>query len=238
MRSRKKQALFKVPEPSDAQVHHFSARRYASLPQTYTEPALFAGQNSLQALYHVLRDVRDSGTHPLLFHATKDFVAIYDQFPKSKYHLLVLPRAAQFASIHEFDRTKRQDMAFLSRMVQFGDEVIHGALQRIEPERVFISGFHAIPSLHPVHMHVLSLDLAGRALRKKRHYNSFATPFFLESHQALAHIRAGGRFDTANDMYNAYLEQSMQCLWCGAALSGMDVCRNHIAACPERLTAV
>ena len=43
-----------------------------------------------------------------------------------------------------------------------------------------LMGFHAIPSMKQVHMHIISLDFQGRGLKKKHHYNSFVTEFFID----------------------------------------------------------
>lgn len=44
---------------------------------------------------------------------------------------------------------------------------------------VFKIGYHAIPSLHPLHIHIISQDFDAPALKTKKHYLSFTTRFFL-----------------------------------------------------------
>ncbi|KAG8748728.1 hypothetical protein FRC10_000119 [Ceratobasidium sp. 414] len=48
-------------------------------------------------------------------------------------------------------------------------------------------GFHAVPSMDHVHLHVLSSDLCAPALKKKQHYNSFRPDlgFFLHLEDVL-----------------------------------------------------
>jgi Scavenger mRNA decapping enzyme C-term binding len=41
-------------------------------------------------------------------------------------------------------------------------------------------GYHGNPSLRPLHLHVISQDLDGRAMKTLKHWNSFTTPFFCE----------------------------------------------------------
>lgn len=36
-------------------------------------------------------------------------------------------------------------------------------------------GYHAIPSLQPLHIHIISQDFDSPALKKKQHWNSFTT---------------------------------------------------------------
>jgi len=42
-----------------------------------------------------------------------------------------------------------------------------------------VAGIHAHPSMNHLHIHVLSLDRYSECLRHKKHYNSFATSFFI-----------------------------------------------------------
>ncbi len=46
-------------------------------------------------------------------------------------------------------------------------------------EKEVVSGIHASPSMTHLHIHVLSVDRFNECLRKRPHYNSFATPFFV-----------------------------------------------------------
>ncbi|KAH7305657.1 HIT domain-containing protein [Rhexocercosporidium sp. MPI-PUGE-AT-0058] len=41
-------------------------------------------------------------------------------------------------------------------------------------------GIHAHPSMNHLHIHVLSVDRYSECLKHRKHYNSFATPFFVE----------------------------------------------------------
>ncbi|KNH04571.1 aprataxin [Perkinsela sp. CCAP 1560/4] len=204
----------------------------------YNEPPMFAGKNSLNALKEIQLEVQRTGNHPLLFQKSGDFIAIYDQFPKSKYHLLVIPRKAEYESIHAFDTSKRDDLRFLIEMIRFGDQIIHRTLKRIDPGRVFISGFHSIPSLHPIHLHVMSVDLEGRAMRKKKHYNSFATSFFLESHETLKKLLSGNRVDRIEHTSVDLQKVPMKCIWCDEGLEDISSWRNHAAGCRENLTSI
>jgi aprataxin len=41
-------------------------------------------------------------------------------------------------------------------------------------------GIHAHPSMNHLHVHVLSVDRFSECLKHRKHYNSFATPFFID----------------------------------------------------------
>lgn len=42
-------------------------------------------------------------------------------------------------------------------------------------------GYHAQPSMHRLHLHVISKDMNSEFLKNKKHWNSFTTEFFMNS---------------------------------------------------------
>lgn len=42
-------------------------------------------------------------------------------------------------------------------------------------------GYHAIPSMSQLHLHMISQDFDSPCLKTKRHWNSFNTKYFLDS---------------------------------------------------------
>lgn len=42
-----------------------------------------------------------------------------------------------------------------------------------------MSGVHAHPSMNHLHVHVMSVDRYSECLKHRKHYNSFATAFFV-----------------------------------------------------------
>lgn len=55
-------------------------------------------------------------------------------------------------------------------------------------------GFHAVPSMDTVHLHVISMDLVSPRLKHKKHYQSFhpTKGFFLTLDQVKCHLVAKG----------------------------------------------
>ena len=43
----------------------------------------------------------------------------------------------------------------------------------------FRVGYHAVPSLRPMHIHIISEDFSSDCLKNKKHYQSFCFPFFI-----------------------------------------------------------
>ncbi|PBP18121.1 HIT domain-containing protein [Diplocarpon rosae] len=69
-------------------------------------------------------------------------------------------------------------------------------------------GIHAHPSMAHLHIHVLSVDRYSASLKHRKHYNSFATPFFVDL----------ADFPLATDderRTGRYLDRNMQCWRCG-----------------------
>lgn len=50
-------------------------------------------------------------------------------------------------------------------------------------------GYHAVPSMQRLHLHVISTDFVSPCLKTKYHWNSFTTPFFLHSSGLIWHTR-------------------------------------------------
>ncbi|KAJ4250517.1 aprataxin-like protein [Fusarium torreyae] len=72
------------------------------------------------------------------------------------------------------------------------------------------AGVHAVPSMRHLHVHVLSRDMYSEALRHRKHYNSFNTPFLVDLDDfPLAADDA--RRDTKEE---AYLRWDMKCWRC------------------------
>ena len=46
-------------------------------------------------------------------------------------------------------------------------------------EKEVVSGVHAHPSMNHLHIHIISKDRVNECMRHRKHYNSFATPFFV-----------------------------------------------------------
>ena len=79
-------------------------------------------------------------------------------------------------SAREKERDKALEVAL--------DEDVDKATSSLPPGRDWrkevIAGVHTHPSMLHLHIHVLSVDRHSEFLRHRKHYNSFATPFFVD----------------------------------------------------------
>ncbi|KAI1072266.1 hypothetical protein LB507_002818 [Fusarium sp. FIESC RH6] len=72
------------------------------------------------------------------------------------------------------------------------------------------AGVHAVPSMKHLHVHVLSRDMFSEALRHRKHYNSFNTPFLVD----LNDFPLAADDARRNTKEEAYLRWDMKCWRC------------------------
>ncbi|KAI8998605.1 HIT-like domain-containing protein [Trametes punicea] len=133
--------------------------------------------------YAALDDPSGLPTAVLLCHT--DFsVTVHDRYPKSYFHELVIPRV-----LPPLEPGDLRDLRALLRLPREQAKAVLLGLQRdseqvrklIEEEMVrqygftwpIQVGFHAVPSLVHLHLHVMSTDFLGIWYKKKKHVNSF-----------------------------------------------------------------
>lgn len=101
--------------------------------------------------------------------STDKLVVIRDKYPKAKIHYLVLPHA----EISNLYKLKKEHIGLIE---EFGE--MYKQLQN-ESSYKLKAGFHAVPSMTKLHMHIISTDMISPCLKTKVHWNSFTTNFFL-----------------------------------------------------------
>jgi aprataxin len=136
------------------------------------------------------------------------FVAIHDLYPKSSVHTLLLPRSpthnllqpveafsdAAFLASVRLEAAKLKSIVAKELQRRYGpsskldeerEAVLNGEIDADELpkgrdwEKEVLVGVHSGPSMNHLHVHVLSVDRHSQCLRHRKHYNSFATEFFV-----------------------------------------------------------
>ena len=162
-------------------------------------------------------------------------VVLYDGYPKARRHLLLLPARPDVAPA--VDRLTSSDRPAVAALVRLGGAIAAalaadagggGGGGGAPPPRL---GFHALPSMSPLHLHLVSEDLAGSGMTSKRHYQSFASAFFVPAAAVLAALDAGGGFAVDADAAAAALRAPLVCHGCGAPARHMPHLRVHLRAC-------
>ena len=169
-----------------------------------------------------------------------NFVTIHDLYPKSSIHLLLIPRSPSKSSLHPFlafedsaflasvqvEIRKLRVLAAKELKRKYGrfsalEKAREAALEAgREGKEVpagrdwskdVVSGVHAHPSMNHLHVHVLSRDRHSECLRHRKHYNSFATPFFIDTEDFPLSPEDVRRHPGRE----GYLHSDMKCWRCG-----------------------
>eukprot|EP01126_Amoeba_proteus_P019528 TRINITY_DN2008_c0_g3_i3.p1 TRINITY_DN2008_c0_g3~~TRINITY_DN2008_c0_g3_i3.p1 ORF type:complete len:124 (-),score=17.33 TRINITY_DN2008_c0_g3_i3:48-419(-) len=93
----------------------------------------------------------------------------------------------------------------------------------------FQYGFHSVPSLQQIHMHLISRDFSCPAMKKPVHYLSFQTPFFIHPDHFIESLSTKGlvRFD--QDEQLRFCEaSSFTCVSCGKQINQFQQLLVHI----------
>jgi aprataxin len=100
-------------------------------------------------------------------------VVVRDAYPKARQHLLVVART----NIDTPLDLKADHVPLLQHMKNVASDILSNKLQNPRDMQL---GFHAVPSMRRLHMHVISQDFESSCLRTKKHWISFTNgDFFL-----------------------------------------------------------
>jgi aprataxin len=149
----------------------------------------------------------------LLWFNAFDNVVIYDGYPKAQYHLLVVPTKRQVNAVTEL---RPSDLEMVRTMHYIGKHIAS------KFQATFQLGYHALPSLTPLHLHVISTDLNSARLNTKKHWNSFAhRDLFIKADDVEEQISRGLTVSVKDSEELHQLENSTpKCYKCGLAPTG------------------
>lgn len=147
-------------------------------------------------------------------------VVIKDKYPKAQFHYLVLPKA----NIPSLWHIKKQDEGLLLHMASVAEELVN---QHNDAE--FKVGYHAVPSMHRLHLHVISTDFVSPCLKTKHHWNSFTTPFFLDSADICSQLRERGELKKIKPEDSAvHLNTPLKCHKCETVPKNLPDLKRHL----------
>lgn len=147
-------------------------------------------------------------------------VVIKDVYPKARYHYLVLPKSS-ISSLRVLDASH---VDLLTHILSVGRDLVkeeHSSLS-------FRYGYHAVPSMARLHMHVISQEFDSPCLKNKKHWNSFTTDFFVNADEVIDRLKSKGAivFDKAH--YEQLLKLPLKCHVCHRELQNMPKLKDHI----------
>ncbi|KAH7924591.1 HIT-like protein [Leucogyrophana mollusca] len=173
-------------------------------------------------------------------------LTIFDAFPKSIFHFLVLPRIKapwtifDLAGLHSLlkcDKIRAKEL--LVNMKEEADNLQKTIEDEMQKRYGFKwelwIGFHAVPSMEHLHLHVLSNDLCSPKMKLKKHYNSFHPKlgFFLHLSDVLSWFDAEPSFfETMSKLkksqYEPLLKDALSCWKCGRDMANMPTLKAHL----------
>ncbi|KAF8844509.1 hypothetical protein BDN67DRAFT_719989 [Paxillus ammoniavirescens] len=203
--------------------------------------------SNLTVLRDYARKAKPESLPPsVLFNYTDTCLTVFDAFPKSIFHFLVLPRVrpplsvarlANLGSLLKGDKEQAKEvLSDLSKEADHVKELIREEMQkRYGFQWEIWTGFHAISSMEHLHLHVLSNDLCSEKMKIKKHYNSFhpTLGFFLHLHEVLSWFdEEPSYFQKMSQLkkrdYEPILKESLCCWKCERDMKNMPVLKAHL----------
>ncbi|CAL4088427.1 unnamed protein product, partial [Meganyctiphanes norvegica] len=209
-----KQQKFNMPEfdphkvDENAETFEPSTTKVPQYPQ---EPKKQQGHWSLG----LLTSMNDP---ELLIEKDDKIVIIKDKYPKAHHHFLILPQE----NIPSLKSVKPTQISLLKYM-----ESKASILASKYPNSEFRYGYHAIPSMARLHLHVISQDFDSTCLKSKRHWNSFNTKYFLDSTDVIRSLEKYGQCDTS-EASKDLLNEQLKCHKCSYIPQNMPKLKDHL----------
>ena len=153
-------------------------------------------------------------------------VTLIDAYPKARHHYLIVPKTVELNSIGE---ATHKHLPLLQHMHGKAEQLTE-KIKAEEPGVKFYIGYHAVPSMNLLHLHVISDDFDSQRIRKLHHWNIFNTEYFIESHEALQLIQERGRILIDEKKYNDVLLSPAKCNVCDEEVDFNELCdhrRSH-----------
>ncbi|XP_030050198.1 aprataxin isoform X3 [Microcaecilia unicolor] len=148
-------------------------------------------------------------------------VVIKDKYPKAQFHWLVLP----WEAVSSLKAIKKEHLELLQHMHKIGEKMIQDGLA--SDSVTFRLGYHAIPSMSHVHLHVISQDFDSPCLRNKKHWNSFTTEYFLESQDVIEMVKKDGKVSVKEGVVEL-LKLPLRCHICKQKQATIPQLKEHL----------
>ncbi|XP_034044037.1 aprataxin isoform X2 [Thalassophryne amazonica] len=148
-------------------------------------------------------------------------VVIKDKYPKAHYHWLVLP----WKSISSLKDLCEEHCDLLKHMQHVADQMVQQCPDAGSVR--FRTGYHAIPSMSHIHLHVISQDFDSPCLKNKKHWNSFTTDYFIDSKDVLEMLETSGRV-SVKEGASEMLKLQLRCHVCRKEFPTMPGLKEHL----------
>ena len=120
---------------------------------------------------------------------------VYLQYPKAKYHLLLMCREnvhhiGDIYHVKTLNDLEPSHLHELKELHTLGRNIASN-LSSCDASITLKLGYHAVPSFEPLHLHIISSDLDSVCITKKKHIMSFTSPFFVDPESVELHLESG-----------------------------------------------
>ncbi|CAF0806691.1 unnamed protein product [Adineta steineri] len=152
---------------------------------------------------------------------------IIDKFPKAHIHLLVMPNQ-YIADVKSLNNT---DLPLIKHMLKIAKEVAEKTAAKANARGIFNEfryGFHTIPTLALLHMHVISQDFISNSLKTKKHWNSFTTNYFIDASEVIDELQANGSVRIDTTRMKKLLDEDLKCHRCSNNFATMPKLKQHL----------
>ena len=93
-----------------------------------------------------------------------------------------------------------------------------------------VMGFHAVPSMPQLHLHVMCQDRATPGLKTKKHWLSFTSSFLIPMGLAQSSLQQAGHVAVPSGAEDL-LKQGLFCHRCEQGCKDMPSLKRHIDCC-------
>ncbi|XP_021769673.1 transcription factor bHLH140-like isoform X1 [Chenopodium quinoa] len=190
--------------------------------QNKSKSASKAWSSWAQALYNIAMNPEKHKS--TVIDTATDVVVLNDAYPKAKRHILVLARLNGLDGVGD---VCQEHLQLLRTMQQVGIKWTERFLQEDE-SLIFRLGFHSVPSMRQLHLHVISQDFNSQHLKNKKHWNSFNTEFFRDVVDVIEDVEKFGKPSIQDE---GLLSKELRCHRCKSAHPNIPRLKSHISNC-------
>ncbi|KAL9185315.1 hypothetical protein ACHAXT_003092 [Thalassiosira profunda] len=196
------------------------------------------------ALKDILASVETgSENNPVVFFKSDKYVCTYDKFPKARHHLLLMCRQRQLngglSAVQTLNDIQPKHLDELREFHTLGRKIVSRLENNASNGRSVTMklGYHAIPSLEPLHLHIISSDVDSPCVKTRKHVVSFTSPTFFVSPESLERHLKGAfvenlRVHVRPERAEHVLKYTpMACVRCGMEAATVPAWKDHNEFC-------
>ena len=162
---------------------------------------------------------------------TEHVVVAYDCFRKAKVHVLLLPKDPTLHGPDDLRAEHAPLLEHMERLAKWLSPRLRAQFPGLPPLRC---GFHAVPSMRHLHLHLISLDFDSVDIKKPRHWIIFNSEYLVPPWRWARQLEAHGRVFVDKQAEMARVKGKMKCPLTNKELRGsgedMHAVRQHLGS--------